>query len=529
MLPVVTSKIILERSPRLCRTIFTIAVCCWGVATLVTEVSATTRSVPLDFQTIQGAINASVHGDTVLVAPGTYAGSGNRDIKFNGKRIVVRSEAGAEETIIDCGGTASEFHRGFDFNGTGETNQSILDGFTIQNGYVDGVEPLSRHGGGIRINDIHGGPLIQFCIIRNCFARNGSAIYCYSMETTIRSCQIKQNGLPGGKGRREPTAVHANRGADLTPAVDLNRVGTVTDCIVAENYGVGVTLRQGQLIGTTVQGNSVAGVYATSGCCVLIRDCLISGNFGHGIYLDNMFGAVIEGCTITGNKGPGGTAGGIEMLLSGVEQCQVSRSIVRGNCATDVRVGSGNDITFECCAIDPSRVGGTGSITYSGPQVVQDPMFCGPETCVAAPTIQGNYSLQPESPCRAENSPCGELIGAFSEACFPSSIPSGSAEDGSFFDSELIVGVFPNPALTNTSVQLSVTSRNRAPGTTTTLTGRLIEAALFDVNGREHLRQLLSLAGQQATLELGAMNSGTYFLRIRSGDDDGIGKVIVMP
>src|SRR5262245_21259203 len=46
-----------------------------------------TRNVPGDFPTIQAAINASVNGDTVLVAPGTYAAS----INFLGKAITVTS------------------------------------------------------------------------------------------------------------------------------------------------------------------------------------------------------------------------------------------------------------------------------------------------------------------------------------------------------------------------------------------------------------------------------------------------------
>ena len=54
-----------------------------------------------DYPTIQAAINYAVNGDTVLVADGTYTGSGYRDIDFKGKSITLRSENGPENCIID--------------------------------------------------------------------------------------------------------------------------------------------------------------------------------------------------------------------------------------------------------------------------------------------------------------------------------------------------------------------------------------------------------------------------------------------
>ena len=93
-------------------------------------------SVPQNFNTIQNAIDEANNGDWVIVANGIYTGDGNRDIDFKGKAITVRSQNGPETCIIDCNGTSAEYHRAFIFQ-TGETNSSILDGFTITNGYND--------------------------------------------------------------------------------------------------------------------------------------------------------------------------------------------------------------------------------------------------------------------------------------------------------------------------------------------------------------------------------------------------------
>ena len=87
-----------------------------------------------DYTTIQEGIDAAVGGDEVVVADGTYTGDGNRDIDFLGKAITVRSENGAEDCIIDCEGSSTEEHRGFYFH-SGEDANSVLEGFTITNGY----------------------------------------------------------------------------------------------------------------------------------------------------------------------------------------------------------------------------------------------------------------------------------------------------------------------------------------------------------------------------------------------------------
>jgi hypothetical protein len=74
-----------------------------------------------------------------LVENGTYTGNGNRDIDYNGKSIVVKSENGAEVTIINAEGNPDNYGpRGFVFH-SGEDSLAILDGFTIKKMDMVGV------------------------------------------------------------------------------------------------------------------------------------------------------------------------------------------------------------------------------------------------------------------------------------------------------------------------------------------------------------------------------------------------------
>lgn len=83
--------------------------------------------VPAGYSTIQSAIDAASTGDTVLVSPGTFY----ENLDFKGKAITVASAAGAQVTIIDGGlaGAVVNFSNG-------EGPDSIIKGFTIQNGFA---------------------------------------------------------------------------------------------------------------------------------------------------------------------------------------------------------------------------------------------------------------------------------------------------------------------------------------------------------------------------------------------------------
>lgn len=147
----------------------------WLFALFITfpgiNIYATVLNVPVDFATIQVAIDAASDGDTVLVAPGTYF----ENISFKRKDIVVTSRfmyemdpAFIKNTIINGGAPSiPDSASVVRITGVGDST-TILQGFTITGGkgtmwpdaHSSGVY---REGGGILIDTAS--PTIQFNLI----------------------------------------------------------------------------------------------------------------------------------------------------------------------------------------------------------------------------------------------------------------------------------------------------------------------------------------------------------------------------
>jgi parallel beta-helix repeat protein len=252
--------------------------------------------VPSQYPTIQSAIDAAVNGDTVIVAPGTYTGPGNRDIDFLGKAIAVRSIDPNDPnivaaTIIDCNGTEAEPHQGFYFHNC-EGSNSVLDGFTITNGYVMAFPPGGTDaGGGIACSG--SSPTINNCRITDNYAHGygGGGIYCYESNPTITNCNISGN-LSGGGGILC---------RDSSPII--------TNCAITDNTDTGVCCSNSSptIANCTITNNSSSrgsgGIYCYHGSPV-IANCDITDNaagIGGGIYCDESSPTITD-CNITGNS-----------------------------------------------------------------------------------------------------------------------------------------------------------------------------------------------------------------------------------
>lgn len=221
---------------------------------------ATVRHVPEEYPTIQAAVNASTVGDTVLLSPGVYTGPGNRDIEFHGLDLTVATEAGPEETIIDCEGAG----RGFYLH-EWETPAARIEGLTIRNGY-----PESPNDGGA-ILCFPASPTIANCRFLWNESAEGGALALVMFDGVVDRCLIAGNsslGAPGGGG------VSIRAGS-----------GEITNCLIYGNWGV--------------RGGGIAFNGETS---VHMRGCTIAGNLAtHGGGISAYMVLPLERCIVWDN------------------------------------------------------------------------------------------------------------------------------------------------------------------------------------------------------------------------------------
>jgi len=269
---------------------------CLAGLTIPLLVHAATIRVPADQPTIQAGINVAFPGDTVLVAPGTYTGMGNKNLNLMGKAVRLASEQGAGATIIDC-----------EFQGRGayfindESASTIIDGLTVRNGSVSGDFPESWGGGVLCLSS---SPTISNCVIMgnsaNGFFGRGGGIGLFDSSPILSNCIITQNHASQGQGG----GIHCQ--ASSSPAV--------IDCTISMNSattggGVNAVLGSSPSLDGLVESNNASfggGVFVDATSTMSVSECSFTNNVGGGdggaIYSSGATIALSGGATFNGNS-----------------------------------------------------------------------------------------------------------------------------------------------------------------------------------------------------------------------------------
>jgi hypothetical protein len=391
---------------------------------------ATIIHVPGDSTTIQGGINGSVDGDTVLVADGTYMGDGNRDIDFGGRAIVVLSENGPEMTIIDCEGDSLDPHRGFYFQ-NGEDSTSVVQGFTITNGWAD-------EGGGIRCYE--SSPKVNNCTfsgntaISPTYSFGGGGMYNYHSSPMVTNCTFIDNSAPfylnygGGmynKGGSSPTVINCtfigNSVVYGGGMCNWESSPTLTNCTFSQNSasvrGGGMCNLSGSrpwVTNCTFSGNTAGsyggGMQNLYDSSPTVTNCTFNQNsasLSGGGMNNSSSSPTVTNCTFSGNTA-GSYGGGMRNWESSptLTNCTFSQNSASGS-GGGMNNSSSSPTVTNCILWgdlpdEIANYSGSAIVIYSNVQggytgegnIDEDPVFLQPDT-----TMYTDYRLLWESPC----------------------------------------------------------------------------------------------------------------------------------
>jgi len=313
----------------------------------------------------------STYENVILVAAGTYSGTGNKNISFGGYEIKMKSISGYADTIVDL-----EWEGRFLSITSSTTTTSEVDGFTIKNGYID-------YGAGIYLN-------LSNLIVRNCLFDNnvspnyrGGALYCGTSGLRVENSSFLYNtsGNYGG-------AIYTSHGTVTIERCDfVGNMAKINSGAIEPDHSSTVNVLNCNFIENYSDGQ---------GGCFVVKDlsvfnmtnCFASGNYSNDIIdillVKSGCSSNLMNCTIMGNN----IAGVIHIKNVGI--LNLCNTIFQGTFN-----GIPTSVNYCCTSVDCSGYG-TGNF-------------------IAAPLINPTGFLRAGSPCidagTTTNAPLIDIIG----------------------------------------------------------------------------------------------------------------------
>ena len=330
--------------------------------------------VPAEYATLRSAIAAALPGDEVVLANGTYTGSGFKNLELDGKAITIRSASRDPSTCtIDCGGYGHAFD--FDFY---DDPDAIIEGLTI-------TGANDWEGGAIRCH--YNAPTIVNCILVANTGVAGGALYVYDARLTVSGCVFRNNSAEYGGA-----ALRSTYGAITldTCTFESNAAGTsggglsssssdvrITNCTFLRNSavdnggGVSSVDSDVRMINCAFRynsaGNGGGGAHSATRDPVL-ANCTFYGNLARagGALYNESSDATLTNCTLNSNVAITGGA-----LCNNDSEPTLSNCVLWANSVGEIHDANGSSSTATHCCIDQ----GTGQPWFGAQCVDLDPHF----------------------------------------------------------------------------------------------------------------------------------------------------------